>query len=47
LTTMPQLKWDETEVIACLEVLPSYDDEYDTSVIFEVEQHNLAMTFIV
>jgi len=43
---MPQLKWDETEFLECLEVTPEID-EYEVQHMYEVEQHGLVLTATV
>ena len=40
---MPQLKWDETEFIECLEVVPEVA-EHQTQHIFTVTKHRLILT---
>jgi hypothetical protein len=43
---MPQLKWDETEFIECLEVVPEVA-EYQTQHIFTVARHGLTLTITI
>lgn len=39
---MPQLKWDETDWIECLEVIPTVED-YEVSHLFEVKKDGLIL----
>ncbi len=41
------LTWDETEAIACLEVLPEKDEEYQTWYCFTVTQASLTLTLTI
>ena len=45
-THMPQLKWDETEFIECLEVVPEVA-EHQTQHIFTVSRHGLTLTITI
>lgn len=40
---MPQLKWDPTDFIECLEVVP-INDSYDAELIYKVERNELVLT---
>jgi hypothetical protein len=40
--SMPELRWDETEFIECLEVLPEWGENY-VKALFEVERDGLAL----
>lgn len=40
---MPQLKWDPTDFIECLEVAP-INDSYDAELIYRVERNELVLT---
>lgn len=43
---MPQLEWNETEFIECLEILPTVDD-YASNYVFEVKKHGLILQLTV
>lgn len=43
---MPQLKWDETEFIECLETLPTVE-EYSVSHVFEIKKDGLVLQLTV
>lgn len=43
---MPQLKWDETEFIECLEILPVVED-YSVSHVFEIKKDGLILQLTV
>ena len=43
---MPQLKWDETEIIECLETLPKVE-EYSVSHVFEIKKDGLILQLTV
>ena len=43
---MPQLKWDETELIECLETLPTVE-EYSVSHVFEIKKDGLVLQLTV
>jgi hypothetical protein len=43
---MPQLDWDETDFLECLEVVPSIGD-YEIKHTYEVNKNGLALTLIV
>lgn len=43
---MPQLKWDETEFIECLEILPTVED-YSVSHVFEIKKDALILQLTV
>lgn len=40
---MPQLKWDPTDFIECLEVVP-INDSYDAELTYRVERNELVLT---
>ena len=43
---MPQLEWDETDFIRCLEVIPETDDN-SAEYIYKIEQDALVLTVAV
>lgn len=43
---MPQLKWDETEFIECLETLPTVE-EHSVSHVFEIKKDGLILQLTV
>lgn len=44
---MPELKWDETDFLDCLEVFPEKDEEFYLSYVYEVRKHGMALTVVV